>query len=208
MTVNTGIYRIYNLLNGKSYVGRSKNCMVRFRNHRSDFKRGIHHSAHLQRSWNKYGQDSFKFEVIESCSKEMLAEREVYWVRLLKSDDPKYGYNVDKADEIGDRMVHTDSVCESIRASKVGELNYTSKLTWDTVWEIRERYTKGSISQHQLAEEYGVSRSAILLNNTWVSAGYAPHIRIRGSWAIGRSLSEETKKKIGDANRSKKNPEL
>lgn len=201
-----GIYCIRNIINDKRYVGKSKNITVRFRNHRSDLNRNKHHSIHLNRSWFKYGLQNFVFEIIEECEIEKLKEREIFWVKLYKSDNPRYGYNGDKVDEIENEMTHSEEVCQAIRNSKIGELNYISKLTWEKVKEIRERYKEDNISQDQLAKEFEVSRSAILhvlLNNTWVDKDYIPYYRKRGIWSIGKSCSEETKKKIGNANRGK-----
>jgi group I intron endonuclease len=201
-----GIYSITNKINNKRYIGKSKNIKVRFRNHRSDLHRNKHHSIHLNRSWLKYGKENFLWEILEECSKENLKKREIYWVRFYKSDMPEFGYNGDTANEIETRMEHSEEVCQIIRDSKIGELNYISKLTWEKVKEIRERYKGDNISQEKLAKEYGVSRSAILhvlLNNTWVDKNYIPFSRERGSWNIGSSCSEEAKKKISDANKGK-----
>lgn len=59
------VYTITNLENGKFYVGSSVNVRTRFRTHRRELRKGIHHCEPLQRAWNKYGGDRFKFEVIE-----------------------------------------------------------------------------------------------------------------------------------------------
>ena len=62
---NVGIYKITNVVNGKVYIGSSKDIEFRFNRHKSNLKRNKHHNNHLQNSWNKYGEDSFVFEVIE-----------------------------------------------------------------------------------------------------------------------------------------------
>ena len=59
------IYKIRNVVNGKFYVGSTINQKDRFRNHRRLLRKNRHHCAHLQAAWNKYGEDCFKFEVIE-----------------------------------------------------------------------------------------------------------------------------------------------
>lgn len=59
------IYKIRNLINGKFYVGSAQDTHVRFRQHRRLLRKGTHHCKHLQASWSKYGEDVFKFEVIE-----------------------------------------------------------------------------------------------------------------------------------------------
>lgn len=59
------IYKIRNVVNQKFYVGSTVNTRERFRNHRKLLRRGAHHCRHLQAAWNKYGEDCFKFEIVE-----------------------------------------------------------------------------------------------------------------------------------------------
>ena len=59
------IYKIRNVVNNKFYVGSAQNTHTRFRQHRRLLRKGSHHCKHLQASWNKYGEDVFRFEVVE-----------------------------------------------------------------------------------------------------------------------------------------------
>lgn len=45
--------------------------------------------------------------------------------------------------------------------NQAGEKNNMTKLTWDTVREIRERYKAGEVTQAKLGVQFGVVRSAI-----------------------------------------------
>lgn len=76
------IYKIRNLINGKFYVGSAQDTRSRFRQHRRLLRKGTHHCKHLQNAWNKYGEDLFKFEVVEYVgSVEGLEEAEDVWLR-------------------------------------------------------------------------------------------------------------------------------
>ena len=59
------IYIIRNVVDQKFYVGSTANMRERFRTHRNKLRRGVHHCHHLQAAWAKYGEDVFKFEVVE-----------------------------------------------------------------------------------------------------------------------------------------------
>ena len=75
------IYKIRNVVNGKFYVGSTTSTRERFRNHRKMLRGNRHHCLHLQASWNKYGEDCFKFEVVETAvSEEMLWQVEDRWL--------------------------------------------------------------------------------------------------------------------------------
>lgn len=62
----TGIYSITNKINGLIYVGSSVKCIkTRWSYHLRDLRANKHHSFKLQNSYNKYGENSFKFKVLE-----------------------------------------------------------------------------------------------------------------------------------------------
>jgi group I intron endonuclease len=77
-----GIYRIKNLKNKKCYYGSSKNIEKRWRTHLNNLKNGKHHNDHLQRSWDKYGEDNFVFELVEECDETILLELEQKYLDL------------------------------------------------------------------------------------------------------------------------------
>jgi group I intron endonuclease len=88
-----GIYTITNLVDGKIYVGRSSNIKQRFYKHKRYARDNNHINLHLKNAFNKYGIDSFKFEVLEECDLALTPSLEMYWMNLLQSFDRKFGYN-------------------------------------------------------------------------------------------------------------------
>ena len=73
------IYQIRNVVNGKIYIGSAVDSRVRFEKHRRHLRKGNHHCAHLQASWNKHGEDIFKFEILEVVEGDLL-EAEQRWI--------------------------------------------------------------------------------------------------------------------------------
>lgn len=73
------IYQIRNVVNGKLYIGSAVDSKIRFEKHRRQLRKGKHHCAHLQASWNKHGEDCFKFEMLE-CVEGDLLEAEQRWI--------------------------------------------------------------------------------------------------------------------------------
>lgn len=80
------IYKITNNINGKIYIGQSKNPQNRFKQHINDEKDSVIHNA-----IKKYGEDNFSFEIIEGPI-ENYNEREKYWIKLYNSYEE--GYNM------------------------------------------------------------------------------------------------------------------
>lgn len=76
------IYKILNLVNGKFYIGSTKNFRKRRRNHLSRLRNNKHENIHLQRSWNKYGEHSFDVLIIEETTDLLI--REQYYLDNLK----------------------------------------------------------------------------------------------------------------------------
>ena len=94
--MSCGIYRIINLVNNKFYIGSSNNIERRWSKHKRMLNCNKHHSRHLQNSWNKYGQENFIFEIIEECLKEILLEREQWYLDELQCYLRENGFNVCK----------------------------------------------------------------------------------------------------------------
>lgn len=96
-----GVYKITNLINGKIYVGQSVDIERRWEQHKRIGQGQLNGfyakdgRRPLYRAINKYGVNSFKFEILELCSEEMLYEREQYWIDLLHANTKNCtGYNL------------------------------------------------------------------------------------------------------------------
>lgn len=90
-----GIYRILNKVNGKFYIGSTVNFRKRMREHLFYLRNGNHVNNHLQHAFNKYGEKSFSFEVVEYVDDiEKLMEIEQMYLDELKPYDMNVGYNI------------------------------------------------------------------------------------------------------------------
>lgn len=72
-----GVYVLINRLTNKRYIGSTSNLYRRTIKHRSSLRKGVHYNIQLQEDWNKYGEDNFKFKIIELC-KEYKEQEQFY----------------------------------------------------------------------------------------------------------------------------------
>ena len=90
-----GIYKITNLLTEQCYIGQSVNISDRWKQH-CKCGLGIEASTtnKLYNSMQKEGVWNFSFELLEECPKELLNEKEKFWIEMYQSN--KFGLNIMK----------------------------------------------------------------------------------------------------------------
>ena len=90
----SGIYYIKNLINNKLYIGQSIDVYTRLSRHKTDL-RGSRDSKHLQRAYDKYGEDNFEFKLLMECSEDDLDFWEKHYIEQLDTQNENCGYNLD-----------------------------------------------------------------------------------------------------------------
>ena len=90
-----GIYKITNLLTEQCYIGQSVNIQDRMKQH-CKCGLGIDASAtnKLYNTMQKDGVWNFTFELLEQCPRDLLNEKEKFWIQMYQSD--KFGLNTMK----------------------------------------------------------------------------------------------------------------
>lgn len=86
-----GVYSIFNVANGKKYVGSSKDIYNRWHEHLHLLRRNEAHNKHLQAAFNKYGEDNFVFNILEFCKEEERFDREQYYIDFML---PEYNFSL------------------------------------------------------------------------------------------------------------------
>jgi len=132
-----GIYKITNTINGKFYIGSSKNIEHRWYIHKSQLKNGKHINIYLQRAYNKYGLNVFICDIICICdgySSDRLLNLEQYFLDKINTKS----YNLSKNAKGGDNIsYHPNKEDISKKISKSLKEKYKSKEYLDNVKERR-----------------------------------------------------------------------
>lgn len=91
-----GIYKIINIVNNKFYVGSAVDLKRRKTRHFSELRSNKHNNRHLQAAWNKYGEQSFVFVVLEELAADAdLLTAENVWLHAHVGKDYCYNIGVD-----------------------------------------------------------------------------------------------------------------
>ena len=98
----TGIYKITCLPTREVYIGQSTAISRRWATHKRELKKGIHYNIHLQRTYNKYGEENFVYEILEQCPATKLNEREKFYIKLYDSFNNGFNQDIGGSDISGE----------------------------------------------------------------------------------------------------------
>ena len=182
----SGVYAIVNKINGKKYIGSSVNIAQRWRQHVHLLRKNRHHSSHLQSAWNKYGESSFKFVVLERADKENLAFVEQ---KYLDQSFPEYNNNRTANSVLGFRFSEEAKKLMSIIHTGFRQTE-SSKKKMSNIWAGKPR---GKYSAERAAKISAAHKGKKINDNQ------------RRGLEIGRGAkSKETRRKISDAQKGYK----
>jgi group I intron endonuclease len=137
------IYKITNKVNGKVYIGKSKNPEKRWNEHKREARNNG--SSHLYNTMRKIGIENFNFIIIEECG-ENWQEREIYYINKYNSIKPN-GYNLAPGGESGPGLKGFD--------------NPKSKLNQEQILEIIDKLKNSNVHSYEIAKQYNVNRGIV-----------------------------------------------
>lgn len=147
-----GIYQIINNINGKGYIGQSRNIEKRWLAHKESKE-----DYPLYKAFRKYGVENFTFQILEECSIEDLNEKEKFYIKTEHSE-----YN---QTEGGDYQTAPQKLGNEI---------------WKEIQMILLEDKEGKISHKELAEKYGVHKDTIRdinVGRTWYNSNLVYPLR-------------------------------
>ena len=158
----SGIYCIENIITNKKYIEQSIDVDERWRKHISELNHNYHHNDYLQKAWNKYSEDNFKFYVLEYCNINDLDDKEIYYIDLYNTTDRNIGYNLTSGGQFKKGSLSyevkqklSNSIKKSYDNTNLREIRRDNALTQWSKPEYREKITgknNGMYGRHHTEE--------------------------------------------------------
>lgn len=177
--MNTGIYQIKNIVNGTRYIGSAISVKDRLLLHKWQLNKSSHYNKHLQFAWNKYGPESFEFQIVEYCEPIDLITLEQIWINKyvwtsLYNICPNAGNNLGR--------YHSESTKEKCRLAKIGN---RSRLGLPHTLETRVKIGIGNQKEYSLINPSGdvvhiVNLSKFCLENNLAVTNF--YKLFKGKW--------------------------
>ena len=209
MSIKSGIYKIINRGDGHCYVGSAVNLTKRKCNHWQELRNGTHRNIHLQRAWNKYGEEMFHFQVVGKCSTERLLELEQEVMDHLKPE-----YNIEKTAQSSLGVRRRAETLAKMSAANIGKHlspKTRTKMSKARMGHLVSQETKSRISCALIGRKHPQWR---IDKNRYSHLGKkrGPHsIETRKKMSLsaeGRIPSAETRIRMGIAQKARQKREL
>lgn len=143
-----GIYQIYNIVNGKVYIGKAVDIFKRKHEHFNMLEGNYHYNVHLQQSFNKYGKECFRFSIIEECDEKDLIDKEIYYIEQY--DSFYSGYNQTLGGDGMSGRKWSESQRETMRIKMKGNtygIGNSSNTGMKRNQESRDKMSKSRLGQ-------------------------------------------------------------
>jgi group I intron endonuclease len=141
------IYKILNIITNDFYIGSTNNHIKRFAEHKRQLLKNIHHNIILQNSYNKYGINSFQYEIIEFVENQNdLLNREQYYLDLLK---PTFNIAISSSAPMLGKKHKPETIkklLEDLKNRPTGKEHPLHGIKWSEdrkkIWSVRRKELK------------------------------------------------------------------
>lgn len=156
----SGIYKITNKINGKIYIGKTKDFYKRYYQYVSDVRNFNNNriNQHLMNSFLKYGFENFDFTVVEFCDIEQCAAREEFWILEIGCLNREVGYNL-RLDTSTGMLTHPDTsikISDNLKQQWCDGKRDGHSAKLKKSWEFRDRSLQSSLLSNTLTKYFYV----------------------------------------------------
>lgn len=153
------IYVIRNTDNDKVYIGKTVDYKDRYHDHKHTLKKKIHVNRQLRASFSR--GDNMEMFIMENCDKDVLNEREIFWIQFFKAINPLYGYNKTKGGDCGTKWTKEQKKKASNSRKGVKIDNSYHEVPVLAYSALTGEFIQEYTSLRKAGEELGVSKDDI-----------------------------------------------
>lgn len=189
-----GVYVIKCVSNGRFYVGSSRNIKNRKRTHLKQLRKGKHHNAFLQRVYDKYGEDSFKFSyrLTDTQQEALLLEQHYLYSHMFNSKCMNIGLHAVCGDNLT-RHPERAKIIAKIKATQFANLQAMS------IEEKKRLFGRAGSKNGMYGKSHSKETRAKMSSIAIARGG--EHLRgIRKSEEGRRNMVESARKRVLDPN--------
>lgn len=147
------IYLITNQINGKKYVGQSKNVGKRFREHINGNR------SLIAKAIDKYGKENFTFELLETnVPNYLLNHYEKFWIKHFNTFEGE-GYNLTPG---GESNYMTEESKKKLKKVHSENNYYNPKITLNLTKKVIEDRKNNKMTCEELGEKYDICRKTAM----------------------------------------------
>jgi group I intron endonuclease len=179
------VYTITHIDSCRTYVGKAHDPARRLIEHRCPGNARKYPTSALYKAAAKYGWSAFDFAVVQSCESDeasYIAESE--WIAALKSDDKRFGFNMNGGGEGGARPT------EEVR-KRISNAGRGLKRSEETRARMRAAQARRKPASAETRAKIGAATRARL-----TPEAHAKMTEAARQANIGKPLSEATKAKL------------
>ena len=203
--MNSGIYIIFNLINGHFYVGSTNNFQERFINHFNQLLNNKHINKYLQHAFNKYGEENFEFMIIryiEPTKEKLLIAEQEY---LNKYHGSKACYNLTPTAGSNLGFKHSEKTKRKQRERSKGKRFSKEHIEKTRKINLGNKYCLGYKHTEQTKKKVSIATSGSK-NGFYKKQHSKESIEKMRKAKLGKKLNDDHKKKLKIAHAHLKRP--
>ena len=218
MTQAYFVYKLTCTVNGKIYIGASKNPINRLKQHRSAARNGV--KQLLYSAMRKHGVDSFKLEVLYGSQDRnyIFNEMEPYFVRLFESqikgynmtpggDDPPQTESSRKKRSIAIKTLYENPIWKSSHIIATTKANQNlekrkqdteaATTRWaDPAFKTKMKNLYQTSEQKEIRTHASIGKAAIDWELTEISTGIVTIVHNLAPWAKERGFNPDLLRRV------------
>ena len=146
----SGVYKITNIITNDFYIGSAVKFKSRYYGHSTKLNCNNHANKYLQNSFNKYGKDNFKFEILAICPKEYCIKLEQWFLDNLK---PTFNLSPTAGSLLGYRMKRRSNLTNTQIVNILQDYSLLSISDISNNYGIKESIIKSLIFKPEIAQD-------------------------------------------------------